>query len=170
MLAVAQTALTLSTSEQGITFFNIYLQVTCAIACHQFERDDAARRWLLEAMRMYLPHGFITPFAEIVTQMGGLVEQCLEHEFPDHYNAVIDQWERTVKNWITFHNEFTKDNITLILSLREYHIAILVARRVPYAQIAKRHCISVGRLKNIILEIYGKLYISSRDELAKYVY
>jgi len=29
--------------------------------------------------------------------------------------------------------------------------------------------ISVGRLKNIMLEIYEKLFISSRDELAQYV-
>ena len=37
-----------------------------------------------------------------------------------------------------------------------------------YKEIAKRFNISVGRLKNIMLEIYEKLYIS-RDELAQYV-
>ncbi|MEM5768785.1 MAG: helix-turn-helix domain-containing protein, partial [Bacillota bacterium] len=66
MLAVAQTALTLSTPEQGITFTDIYLRMTCAIACHQLEREDAARHFLLSAMRICLPHGFITPFAETV--------------------------------------------------------------------------------------------------------
>ena len=70
---------------------------------------------------------------------------------------------------MVFHNQFTKDNITLVLTLREYHIAILVARRVPYAQIAAQHCISVGRLKNIMQGVYGKLLISGRDELARYV-
>ena len=169
MLAVAQTALALSPSKQGMTFPDIYLRVICAIACHHLERDDEARRWLLRAMHLCLPQGFISPFAEVVTQLGGLVEWCLEREFPEHYDAVIGQWKRTVKNWITFHNQFTKDNITLILSLREYHIAIQVARHVPYAKIAEQHCISVGRLKNIVLEIYEKLYISSRDELARYV-
>jgi len=59
--------------------------------------------------------------------------------------------------------------ITLILSLREAHLAQMVARRVPYAKIARQHNISVGRLKNIMLEIYEKLHISSRDELAQYV-
>jgi DNA-binding CsgD family transcriptional regulator len=170
MLAVAQTALTLSASEQGITPHDIYLRVMCAVACHSLERDDEAMRWLLEAMRIALPHGFITPFAEVVTAFGGLVEQCLEQAFPDSYDAVIGQWKCTWKNWITFHNQFTKDNITLMLSLREYHLALLVAQRVPYAKIAKQHCISVGRLKNIMLEIYDKLIISSRDELVKYVF
>ncbi|MCR4442121.1 MAG: hypothetical protein QHH10_07695 [Peptococcaceae bacterium] len=167
MLAVAQTALTLSAQPQGFTTTDIYLRVTCAVACHCLGRDDEARRWLLEAMRLALPHGFITPFAEVVTALGGLIEQCLEREFPACRDAVLGQWERTWKNWIAFHNQFTKDNITLMLTLREYHLALLVAQRVPYAEIARQHCISVGRLKNIMLEIYEKLYLSGREELAK---
>lgn len=169
VLAVAQTALTLSSTERGITMTDIYLHVTCAIACYALERKEEAKRWLLSAMRLALPHGFITPFAELVSELGGLVEESLEQEFPDDHDAVILQWKNTVKNWIAFHNQFTKDNITLILSLRESHLALLVARRVPYVEIAKQHYISVGRLKNIMLEIYEKLHISGRDELAKYI-
>lgn len=169
MLAVAQTALTLSTPERGITTTDLYLRLSCASACYALDQREEAKRWLIEAMRIALRHGFFTPFAEVVTALGGLMEQCLMQEFPGCYNAVIEQWKRTWKNWITFHNQFTNDNITLMLSLREYHIACLVARRVPYAQIAKQYCISVGRLKNIMLEIYQKLFISGRDELAKFV-
>lgn len=169
MLAVAQTALTLSTQPRGFTMTDIYLRVSCAVACHCLEYDNEARRWLLEAMRLALPHGFITPFAEVVTSLGGLIEQCLEQEFPAFHEAVLEQWKRTWKNWITFHNQFTKDNITLMLSLREYHLALLVAHHVPYAKIAKQYCISVGRLKNIMLEIYEKLCISGRNELTKYI-
>lgn len=169
MLTVAETALSLCASQQGVTHPDIYLRLMCAIACRCMERQDEARQWLLAAMRIALPHGFITPFSEIVTALGGLLEQCLEREFPDYRDAVLGQWKRTWKNWITFHNRFTKDNITLILSLRQYHIAVLVAQHVPYAKIAKQQCISVGRLKNIMLEIYQMLFISSREELAKYV-
>lgn len=168
-LAVAQTALEFCLREQGITFPEIYLRLVCALACRCLERVDEAKRLLLNVMRVALPHGFITPFAEAVADFGGIVEQCLEQEFPEYYDAVIAQWKRTVKNWIKFHNHFTKDNLTMILSLRECELAQLVARRIPYAQIAKQYGISVGRLKNIMLEIYGKLFISGRDELAKYV-
>ena len=108
---------------------------------------------------MALPHGFITPFAEIVTALGGLVEQCLEQEFPDIYDAVISQWRRTWKNWIAFHNQFTKENITLVLTLREYHIALLVARRIPYVKIAEQYGVSVGRLKNIMTSIYRNNFV-----------
>lgn len=170
MLAVAQTALTLCVSNQGITMPEIYLRVMCAVACYALDCQNEARQWLIDAMRMALPHGFITPFAEIVTALGGLVEQCLEQEFPDIYDAVISQWRRTWKNWIAFHNQFTKENITLVLTLREYHIALLVARRIPYVKIAEQYGVSVGRLKNIMTRIYSKLLISGRSELAKYVF
>ena len=169
MLAVAQTALALGEPDYGISQTCLYLRLCCAMACYALGQDDEARRWLLEAMRIALPHGFIAPFAEVVTAFGGLLEQCLELEFPDCYNADLEQWKRVFSNWITFHNQFTEDNITHILSLREYHIAVLVAHRVPYAKVAKQHCVSVGRLKNIMQEIYDKLFITSRKELAKYV-
>lgn len=168
-LAVAQTALALCKPDRGITFTDLYLRITCATACFALRREEEARIWLLEAMHIALPHAFMTPFAEVVTTLGGLVEQCLEQTFPAHYDAVLDQWKRSWKNWISFHNQFTKDHVTLVLSLREYHIALLVSQHVPYAQIARRYNISVGRLKNIMLEIYGKLFISSRDELAGFV-
>jgi DNA-binding CsgD family transcriptional regulator len=170
MLAVTETALTLSSPKGGITVPDLYLRLTCAVALYALNRKDEAKRYLLEAMRIALPFGFITPFAELITAFGGLMEQCLELSFPGCYDAVLKQWKSTWKNWITFHNNFTKDNITLILSLREYHIAVLVARRVPYAKIAQQYCISVGRLKNIMLEIYSKLFISGRDDLVKYVF
>jgi DNA-binding CsgD family transcriptional regulator len=169
MLSVAQTALTLSEPMHGFTLPDLYLRVTCAVACNRLGKKEAARRWLLDAMRRALPHGFYTPFAEIITAMDGLMEECLEQVFPGYYEAVIREWKRTWKNWITFHNQFTKDNITLMLTLREYQIALQAARRIPYAAIAEQHHISVGRLKNIMLGVYGKLLISGRDELYKYI-
>lgn len=168
-LAVAQTALALSAPEGGFTLTGLYLRLTCVIAFYALEQKEEARHLLLSTMRLALPYGFITPFAELVSELGGLVEACLEQAFPDYHNAVILKWKNTVKNWITFHNQFTMDNITLMLSLRECHLAVLVARRVPYEKIAREHCISVGRLKNIMLEIYEKLHISGRDERARYI-
>ncbi len=170
MLTVGQTALSLCGSQHGITQMDIYFRVVCAIACNCLHQSDDARRWLMEAMNIALPNGFVMPFAESVLALGGLVEQCLKESFTDYYDVIMEKYECTMKNWISFHNLFTKDNITQILSVREYHIALLVAHRTPYAEIAAQYHISVGRLKNIMLEIYEKLFISGRDELAKYVF
>ncbi len=170
MLAVSQTALTLCDTKNFFTTTDLYLRLCCSIAFHALGQEDMARHWLLSAMDMALPHGFVTPFSEVVTSLGGLVEKCLINSYPHLYDTVIHQWKRTFKNWTVFHNQFTNDNLTLILSLREYHIAQLLVSRVPYVEIAKQHCISPGRLKNIKQDIYGKLYISDRKELSKYVF
>lgn len=168
-LCLAQSALLFSRGEEEISLTGVYLRVLCVLACHFLDRGEEAKRRLLEAMRFALPHGFITPFEEAVSDLGGLVELCLEREFPEYLDIVIARWSRTVKNWISFHNRFTKDNITLILTLREYQISLMVSRHLPYVKIADHFNISVGRLKNIMLEIYQKLMVSGRDELKQYI-
>jgi DNA-binding CsgD family transcriptional regulator len=167
MLAVAQTVLELSSC--GLTHEDIYLRLMCVHAYCSLGRENEAKEYLLEIMRTNLPKGIISPFAESLHFMSGLPERLLEQEFPAYHKAVIGQYKRIYKNWLTFHNRFTKDNITLILTLREYQIAMLASQHVPRVNIAKQFNISPGRLNNIMAEIYSKLNISSRMELSKYV-
>ena len=169
MLAVARTALSFCDTPHKMSFPGTYLRMMCAVACSATDRGEEARRWLLEAMRINLPHGYITPFAELIPLFGSLMEQLLEQEFPAHYAAVIKQCKRTFTNWLMFHNQFAKDNITLILSLRDYEMARLAVRGVPYAKIAEHFHISVGRVNNIMREIREKLFVSNRTELAKFI-
>ena len=168
-LATAQTALAFCHFGQGISIRDIYLRLITATSCSALGRMDDAKSYLLEAMKIYLPHGFITPFVETTIELKGLFEQCLEHEFPAYHPAITEQWKRTIPNWIDFHNRFTKDNITKILSLRELQIAKLITKRVSRVNIAKQFNISPGGLNNIIEVIYGKLFVTSRNELAKYI-
>ena len=166
MLAVAQTALTFCDPGPGqITYAGIYLRISCAVACCALGRANAAERYLMDALNICLPHGFITPFAESATAFGSLLEQCLKSFPPEQLAAVNAQWDRTFVNWISFHNRFTHDNITSMLSLRNYRIALLVARRVPYAEIAEEFNVSIASLKRTVGEIYGTLLISSKREL-----
>jgi len=175
MLAIAQTAMSLLCPSYSalpgneFSISEINLRIRCAIACHCIGHMDDAKRWLMGAMDKALPHGFITPFAEIITWMGDLMEQCLVQAYPQWHGIVVEQASRTVANWIKFHNRFTKDNITLILTLREMGIATLAARRIPYKTIAEQYHVSLGRLKAILNEIYSKLYVHNRNELAKFV-
>jgi len=169
MLATAQTALTFCDSDSGISTYDIYFRVVCAMACCLLNRMDEGRRWLLDAMRIAMPHGFITPFAESAHTFGGLLEQILERDYPEYYNPVIEQWKRTIANWVTFHNSFTRANATRILSLREYQIAQQAALGASNAEIADKYHIAEGTVKNRLNEIYGKLYISNRNDLKKLI-
>jgi len=171
MLAVAQTALAFCDSRHEL-IPKIYLRLACAMACHSLGRLDEAKELLLETMNIYLPHGFITPFAESAQVLGGLLEQLLEQELPEYHEVVTEQWARTVKNWIAFHNQFTKGKITQMLPLQDYQIARLVARGVSYKVIADQFHVSVGTINTRMQVIYETLLISGRSrkiELAKYI-
>ena len=78
----------------------------------------------------------------------------------------MHQRERTFTNWLY---RFTKDNVALILSLREYEVALQAARRVPYEKIAAQHGVSVSRIKGIMKVVYGKLLVNNRSELQKFI-
>lgn len=169
MLAVAETACGLCHSDDELSFSDTYMTLLRAAACHALGRGEEAKRHLLSAMRMNLPNGFIAPFAELIPLYGGVMESLLKREYPEYHDAVLHLQRRVFNNWLSFHNRFTKDNITTILSLREYEIALMVARRVPRAQIAEQFHVSTGRLNNIMKEIYGKLFVSGREELSKYI-
>jgi len=170
MLAIAQTALGFHVAKVGFTFHDISFPVVCAAACCGLGRLDEAKNYLADALSFALPHGFITPFAESATAFGGLLEQILEQKFPGYYKAVTDAWQRTYTNWVTFHNRFTKDNITLILSLRDYQIAQMAAQGIPFKKIAEHFHISLGTLNNNMQDIYRKLYIHGKKELKNYVF
>ena len=175
MLAAAQAYLSLCACEHGITYPDTYLRIHCAEACLALEREDDAKTYLRSALEKNLPHGFITPFAERLIILGGLCERLLESEFPAHHDAVIGQFERVTKNWLVFHNRFTKNNITHILSLRDYQIARLAAQGLSNKKIADRFYVSEKRLIKIKSEICAKLFITEKStkardrELAKYV-
>ena len=168
-LAVAETALAIYSGDRGIRYFTIGLLLACATSCYVLDRTEECRRWLMETLHICLPHGFVTPIAEMLLNFGGIAEKCILQIYPESYDAVIGQCKRTIKNWIFFHNYFTKENITDILTIREYHIAQLVAQRIPYAEIASRQGVSVSSIKKTVQNIYAKLFVSNRTELAKLV-
>jgi DNA-binding CsgD family transcriptional regulator len=169
MLAAAQTALSFCDTGRGINLLIIYLKGYCVVAYCILGHADEAKRLLSDVLKIALPHGFITPFAELVTMIGGLLEQALEREYPEYYETVINQNNRTHTNWLAFHNRFTKNNITLILSPREYQIAILAVRGVPFKKIAEQFHISLGTLNNNMQIIYQKLSIKGKKDLHKFI-
>jgi len=167
---VAQTAMAYDEPERGLSFVSIHQRIYCAAACCSLFRYDEAKKYLHDVMFVCLPRGFIVPLAEELPLFGGLMEQVLELDYPAYYADVTGLSERIIPSWLDFHNHFTKDNITLILTRKEYQIALLVARRVPYAKIAELQCVSVSRIKGVMGVVYDKLFIRNRNELAKYVF
>lgn len=171
-LATAQTALSFCGAARGVANADIYLKLACAVALCALKRVEESKIFLLDAMKIALPYGFITPFAENVAAFGGIMEQLLEREYPACYDAVTEQCVRVTKNWVIFHNRFTADKITLILTLRDYEIAKLAAQGYTDEQIGKQINLAAGTVKNRVDTICQMLLLSGRNrrkELAEYI-
>lgn len=170
-LAVAQTSLALC-DDGGLTFEETNLRLLCAASCLALGRHEDAENYLLDAMRKQFSEGCIVMFAETAALFGGMLERLILREYPARYDDVISLNKRVFPNWLSFHNRFTKDNITLILTLREYEIALLATRGVPYKEIADQFDMTTGTLSNKMQAIQARLLITGpnrRKTLAKYI-
>ena len=147
----------------------LYLLLMCAASCHLLGQEDAARAYLDTALDEGMPDGYLTPFAETVTYFGGGLEAMMRLRWSKQYEDMTARLENTWKRWISFHNQLTKDNVTLILSLQEYMLAGMLATGKSYAEAAKLMHLSVGRIRNLASDIYRKLGISGKAELEPYL-
>lgn len=169
MLAVAKTSLTLYARESSFTLLDIYLQLMCACASYALSQKENVCRYLSNALAIGMPAGLITPFAENLVCFGGILETILARDYQNYYHNILSQWENTWKNWISFHNRFAKDNITTILTLREYQIAQLLTSGATYSEAAQHMNLSHGALNNAVSSIYEKLYIKKKSDLRPFI-
>ena len=165
MLGVAKAALMLTEKPATFTWLDVYLPVLCAVAASALGDAEQAKAHLDAALALALPSGFIAPLADCLGDLGGLLEAAVERDHPQYRKAVIDLWDRSFKNWIRFHNAFTKENITTVLSAREYQTARLIAHGATYADAARSLHLSVSRVKHVLADVYAKLLIQGKQDL-----
>ncbi|WP_303857102.1 LuxR C-terminal-related transcriptional regulator [Aminicella lysinilytica] len=168
-LAVARTYLALRENETTFNWMDLNDHIACAIFHYDLGEEEQAEASLCAAMDLGLPCGMITPFADSFTMLGSLMDKCLQRLYPEYRKPVEDLWESSFKNWISFHNKFTRENITTLLTAQEYQIAYLAAKGATYKEIAKRMHLSAGRVKNVLTGIYGKLCIEKKSQLKNLV-
>ena len=64
LLCACKAAIALWEREDTFTILDIYLRMLCATACYELDRVDECDDHLLEAMKIALPNGFVTPFVQ----------------------------------------------------------------------------------------------------------
>ena len=170
MLAAAQTARILYQKSATMTLVDLYLTCFCACGCYALGRMEDTRTYLKKSVAMCEKGGFVSPLGEYTTWVGGLLEVALKKSTSDFECAVHAHIERTLKNWLFFHNAFARDNASLVLTTKEYQLALLLKEGKTYQQAAEQLNLSVGRIKNLISVIYEKLGVSKKSEIMQYVY
>ena len=169
MFILCRTILSLTGQKGCFTITEIYMKILCALACTRQGSLWNGEEWLLSALEPAINYGFIMPFAENLYSLGMFMQHILEQYYPEQVETITKLGEKIWKNWVGFHNYYTEEKVTLLLTRRELEIAILAVEHISYREIAKRRYVSTGRVKNILQNIYNKLGISSRDELRQYV-
>lgn len=169
VLATAKAEYILCAEETSFTWLDLNNLLLCAAASYDLGDRENAKKYLLSAMNFGLPCGMVMPFADTLSVFGGLFEECIEQVYPAQKAAISDLWSYFFKNWLSFHNHFTSDNISTILTAQEYQLARLLTHGATYSEAATQMNLSVGRIKNIQLGIYGKLYISKKSQLSSFI-
>ena len=169
MLDVARTALALCARPEGHTPLDIYLRLVCAAACYGLDDREAMERWLDGALKAALPHGLIMPFAETVLAYGDVLDHKLRSDWPQYHRDILRKSKEVSRHWLAFHNRFTQDDAALVLTVQEYHLAQLISAGMSYTEAARYMQLSLGRVRNIVSDIYDKLHIKSRKELKRFI-
>ncbi len=169
LLCACKAAIALWEREDTFTLLDIYLRMLCATGCYEMNRVEECDRHLLAAMELALPNGFITPFVEFWMNTGCQIEHLLEQHYPQWRDPVERVSAATWKNWIAFHNRYTRENITTLLTQREYRVAQIIVAGGTYQNVADELYLSLSTVKSMLSAIYDKLLIHSRAELAEMI-
>lgn len=162
-MSICETALPFLREKDSIG--RLYLLLGLASAACTLGENARGEKALEEAVRIAKPRGILVPFAESATHYGEGLVHVFDREWKDAREKLEKASERITENWIHTHNRFTHDNMTTLLTVREYRLAKYLVLKYSYRQIAELMHYSEGGIRNRISELYTKLSIRSRDEL-----
>ena len=157
--------------QQDISAACSHAKIACAVACRETGRTEEMMKWLDEAVRLLVPHGFLLPFLLFMhSSHKSPVEELIAEIAPDQVPRYRELSKRYFANLIRARNHYTGEHVTMALSFREFYLAMLLKRDMSYKDLSERFGITVGRTKNIVSSIYDKLGIHSCGELRDLVW
>ena len=101
--------------------------------------------------------------------MGETMETLFNDKWPEQFKKISEQSKRISKFRKDFHNRLVRENITKILSPQEYSVAEIIAHGSSLKNVSGKTGISSKAVKSIVSNIYLKLNISKKSEIAAYI-
>ena len=148
----------------------VYERLVCAFACYELGRREEAFRWLRQTAEMICPHGIILPFLVLAARLGPVMEGVIREVAPEAVPRIHRLAPEIFGNLIRFRNLFTGVELTTALTPREFYVAQQLCAKCAYKEIAAKLNISVGRVNNIVADIYAKLGVHRKEHLQKFVW
>lgn len=169
--AYATARMLLSLFDGGPNFSSggIRLRLVAAIACRELNRFDEMDQLYQEVAELVEPNGFVNQLIGYTIGPSSPLERALKDnpEFLDRLRAFSEKHDR---NLVHIHNHFTGNHRATNLTVREFFMARQLKMGKSYKEIARYLEVSPGRLHNLVVQLYEKLNIHSREEIAPYVW
>ena len=167
--AAASMLLNFDSRRNLLSAFPVYERLVCGLACHELGHREEAFSWFRQTAEMCCPRGIILPFVLLVAWLGPVMEDVIREIAPELAEKTRRIAPKFFANLIRFHNHFTGETLTTGLSPREFYLAQQLVDGYSYTEIAAKLGVSSGRVNDLVRQIYGKLGVHGKDELAKLV-
>ena len=163
---LAGTALCLMPGEGVLKAYMHLMHAHVSLYHHQFPQAEAS---VHRAVDICLPQGLVSPLAETIPSLLGLVERCLKMRSPQMLQQAVLLHRQLATAWLKVHNFLAKKQLTLLLTRREYQVALAASTGQSNQRCAQQLGMSTGTFKGHLEVIYQKLQISSRKSLKDFV-
>ena len=167
--AAASMLLNFDSRKDVLSAFPVYERLVCGLSCHELGHREEAFAWFRQTAELCCPRGIILPFVLLVAWLGPVMEDVIREIEPELAEKTRRIAPKFFANLIRFHNHFTGEMLTTDLSPREFYFAQQLVDGSSYKEIAAKLGVSSGRVNDLVRQIYGKLGVHGKDELAKLV-
>ncbi len=166
-VGIAETALALESELYPIP--SIYLHLVASMGYINMDHPEMAKAHLLEAWKIAQPDDLIEAFGEHHGLLGGCLESVMKKYYPDDFKRMIDITYTFSAGWRKVHNPETGHDVADDLSTTEFAACMLAARGWTNQEIADHMGLSEQTVRHYVHIAMQKLYITSRNDLQKYM-
>lgn len=169
-LALAGTLRLFNRQECQFGVIEAWMTLVSAIACRELGRHAEMVKLFRHVAECVADRGFFLPFLSYSIGTGSPLASALEDIAPSLLPKIRAYADNYYQSTILARNFLTGSHVTTDLPRREFYIACCLKRHLPYTEIASRAGVSVGRVRNLISDIYAKLGVHGRDDLTDLVW
>lgn len=166
----ARLVLALPSSIQPFDEWKIPMALVCAQSSTARQDFDAARGWYRQVVSFAEKNSILFPilFGDLGLDFIRLAF-CTDKASLFH-RRIVSESTRLFDTFLAMRNRVYGKDAMCGLTRREFEIAQMLSRKESYGQVAAQLGVSVGRVRNLVSELYGKLSVHRRNELTTCVY
>lgn len=165
-IGICDTALAFCSSFYPIAA--IYVLIVAAASFMGLKKPQLARQHFMIAWETAKQDGLIKLFGIHHNLLQGLTDQCLKADYPEDYKKIMKIVKEFNDGWYRLHKPEEYD-YSHTLSPVEISVAVLYNRDWGSKEIAVHLKLSERMVKKHIRDIYDKLFVTSKNELKKYL-